>query len=173
MTKADIPFSNIFFGIGIIFILRIWYDQYLGKYYNGEELTYYTDSLKDKPSLIDGRRSADYYEFQLSYSKSKFIISNNGFSIIKQDKSKSSLVNSLDTGDVLKFGYPISIDDITRANRDRVKAISLSINSGTILSAEEVLKADKREKRKFYLIGIGLIMAGTISLYLRKRNKEE
>jgi hypothetical protein len=169
MTKADIPFSNIFFGLGLIFIMRNFYDQYQGIYYNGEELSYYTDTLRERPSFIERRKKSDYYQFQLSYSKSLFVIEDNGCSVILRDKSKLEKVNSLNTGDMVTLGYLSSTEDIVRATNDKVKAISLSSGGKSILTAEEVLKADKKEKRKFYAIGAGLILCGFISLYLRKR----
>jgi hypothetical protein len=173
MTKADAPFSSIFFGLGLIFIMGTYYHHYVGTYYDGEELSYYTDTLREKPSFINRRKSSDYYQFQLSYSKSKFIIVDNGCSIILNDKSKLEVVNSLNTGDVVILGYPINVEDLTRANQDKVKAITLAKTDKTILSVEEVLQADKNEKRKYYLIGLGLILCGFISLYLRKRNSHK
>lgn len=173
MTKADIPFSNIFFGLGLIFIMRNFYDQYQGIYYNGEELSYYTDTLRERPSFIERRKKSDYYQFQLSYSKSLFVIVDNGCSVILRDKNKLEKVNSLNTGDLVTLGYLSSTDDIIRATNDEVKAISLSSGGKSILTAEEVLKADKKEKRKFYYIGAALILCGFISLYLRKRRVQK
>ena len=173
MTKADIPFSNIFFGLGLIFIMRNFYDQYRGIYFNGEELSYYTDSLREKPSLLVSQKNSDYYQFQLSYSKSLFVIVDNGCSVILRDKNKLEKVNSLNTGDVVTLGYLSSTEDIVRATNEKVKAISLSSGGKSILTAEEVLKADKKEKRKFYSIGAGLILCGFISLYLSKRGVQK
>lgn len=171
MPKVDAPFSNIFFAFGAIFIMRTFYSQRAGTYYNGNELSYYTDTLREKPSFFHVSKTSDYYQFQLSYTRSKFIVVDNGCSIVQNDKEKSNIVNSLDSGEIVTVGYLADAEDLTNSNQNKVKAIVLAINNKTIVSADEVVTADSSSKKKYYLIGLGLIICGFVSLYLRKKAK--
>ncbi len=161
-------FSNIFFGLGAIFIMRTYYDQYIGTYYNGENLSFYTDTLREKPSFTSRSKNSSYYQFQLSPSRSKFWVVNNGYLIVSDDPKKMEAVNSLIVGDIVTVGYVSSLEDLTRSNQNTVKAVVLSANNNTILSVGEIVKRDTAQKRQYYLIGLGFIVWGFISLWFRK-----
>jgi hypothetical protein len=160
---------NIWFGLGGLILVYTYYHQHVGSYYSGAKLTYYIDTLREKPIFIDNRKKRnDYYQFQLSYSKSKFFIQDNSLLIIQNDIDKIIDINALEIGDTLIIGYPLNqkIDiNWTDAN---IKIITLATNHRSILSKEEVLKSDNFEKYLLYLLGFACIICGCIGLYLRK-----
>ncbi len=169
------PDSNVLFGLGLLLIAFTCYRSYNGTYYHGEKLSYLTDTLHVKPSFVKKKlkkkgfyKNYYYIQIQLSYSRSKFIIPDNGYSIIMEDIDKLADLYSLDSGDIVKVGYLQDYEGWTTYSGNEVKAISLETDKFKILSKSEVLKADNFYKMLFSIIGFVFIFLGFVALIFAK-----
>ena len=170
MNVSGVPWSHLFWGAGLIIIIRFYYDKQIGTYYTGKELSSYTDTLRKKIWFTSGGKGvSDKYHVQLSYTKSKFIIADNGCSIINRDNNKEKMITSLSPGDRVTVTFKSSSRNLTNRNNNAVKIVGLSSNSNQILNPDEVRIADKKDLIIWNIVGIVFIALGTLSYYLRKR----
>ena len=170
MKGLGLHFGHVFCGLGLIIIIRCYYDKQIGNYYTGSNLTTYTDTLQRKIWFTQGGKGvSNKFHVQLSFYKSKFIIEGNGCLIIKRDETKERLINSLSVGDIVTVTYESAYSDATNNGRNSVKIIGMRSKGISILKSEEVFNADKKNMRNWNIGGIILIVLGGITYYFKRR----
>lgn len=53
---SQAPWSHILWGLGLILLIRTYYDKQTGTYYTGDQLSSYTDTLKEKVWFTRGSK---------------------------------------------------------------------------------------------------------------------
>lgn len=175
-TDIKLIFSKIMqasaksiFGLGLMILVWVYFNSLSGKYYNGRKLAFYVGVLQEKPRDINLHKQKDYIHLQLSYEKSKFIIIDNGYSIVRYDFEKMTAIRSLNKGDTITIEYSKNDKNYINKPESKIKVISMKSKKGNILSSEELLKADNFDKTMYYIIGWGVIFFGILNIFLRKR----
>lgn len=172
MKLTEVPWSHIFWGLGLIVIIRVYYDKQTGTYFTGNDTSTFSDTLKEKIWFTSGGKGvSDKYHIQLSYSKSKFILTDNGCKIIKRNKSKNGLIKSLSPGDLVTVMYESDKEDLIDHGLNTIKIVGIKGNGIEILKPDEVRIADKKEIRIWNIAGIILIAFGGLSYYFRTRKR--
>lgn len=172
MKVSGVPWSHIFWGLGLILIIRSYYDKQIGTYYTGNKLSTFADTLKEKIWFTTGGKGvSDKYHIQLAYNLSKFIIADNGCTIINRNENKENLITALSPGDLVTITYESSYKDLINDSRNTIKILGLSGTRFQILSPDEVRIADKKDIRNWNIGGIILIFFGGLAYYYRKKEK--
>lgn len=168
MNDLQTPWSHILWGIGLILLIGIFYQKQKGTYYTGEDLSTYTDTLQEKIWYSEGGKgvSSKYY-IQLAYGKSDFIITGNGCSLIKKDDKKRNLINSLAPGSIVTVWYKTENYDLIDNSRNKVAIVGIAGSAEKILNPEELLAADKKDMRNYFIAGTTSIILGTLSYFVR------
>jgi hypothetical protein len=174
MSSANIQWSSVFWGIGLICFLKGCSDKNSGTYYTGEPLSPYTDTLKEKVAYIKGgKASSDRYFIQLAYYTSKFILTDNGHDIVKSNRDKDEYLRSLSPGSLITVQYRSSEEKRLNHGLNTLKIYGLTANGITIISPKQIQEADQRSIRKWNIAWVSLLVLGCIAYFIRKRKKSE
>jgi hypothetical protein len=171
MKPQNVPYSNLFFIGAAMMLFHVFYARFTGDRYAGNALFSYTDSLKEAPTFYSPGKSPDYYLFQLSYSRSKFVITGPACDFIRNDNNRRNAIEALDVGRVVTVQYQNVDEGLSNSNINKVNAVGLSIDDNVILSPNQVIEVNKKDDRMYFYIASGLFISGLISLYLRKRKR--
>ena len=170
MKGIGLHFGHVFTGLGLILIIRCYYDKQIGTYYTGNDLTTYTDTLQRDIWFTKGtQKISDMYHIQLAFGKSRFYIADNGCQIISRDQNREKFINALSVGDIVTVSYESALNETTNDGKNSVKIVGLNSNGNSVLKSEEVLNADKKDIRNWNIGGITLIMLGGITYYFKHR----
>ena len=160
-------FTKLFIIIGIIIIGKTLFEQYDRFYYEGESLSHYTDSLKEKPIYHQPRRRHDYYTLLFTHKKNDFIVSDNSFLIVSKTNSRLSVMNNMKPNDIVTVLFVPENSE----QQNTIKIIGLFSKGETIISPDEVYTLDKKQKRSLYIFGSILICIGSIFYFIERRIK--
>jgi hypothetical protein len=172
MNASQIPFSHLFFGLGLIVILRCYYDQRIGPYYTGQPTLTFSDTIREKVRFTKGGKGvSDKYHMQLSFDKAKFVITDNGTQLIRGERQRRETIESLNAGDPVTIRYASDDDRLINTSSETVKVLELVSEKGIILPFKAVQAADKRDIRNWNIAGALLLVCGGVFYYVRKRKK--
>lgn len=158
----------LIFGVFGVFVNQYYKQE---RYYLGESLKTIQFIAENKPEYHKIDRRTSIYLLKSKSYKSTFSISRGTFNIIYKDEKAIEKLENIKSGDTIKLKIK-TIDEILLADEEaRPRIIEISTNQSIIVSADQVLKHDKKWYHINLSIAYSCIVLWVFLMWKRRRKR--